>query len=329
VSDVVALSEVLSGADAMLREGRSPAGRVWPTGFDPLDPYLSGGLRSRELTLLAGPQGLGKTTFAAQIVRNVVASGRPALLFSFEHDATTLLERFIALEAGLAHGIDAVQLRRIREAMESHDGGGSLAERLVGTTGGVEAIDTVRSYGDKLFLHASNGNTTNLDVVAAEIESVAALAGEPPLVVVDYLQKVVAPGSNSHDVAEHVVEGLKDISLRLDVPVLAIVAADMEGVRDGRRMKIHHMRGSSALAYEADVILVMNDKYDVVARHHLVYNTGNAERFHDFAVVSIEKNRSGLDSIDLEFRKRFEQGRFDQVGQPVSETLVDERMFVQ
>ncbi len=45
-------------------------------------------------------------------------------------------------------------------------------------------------------------------------------------------------------------------------------------------------------------------------------------------MVTIEKNRSGLDKIDLEFRKRFEQGRFETAGNAVSEQLVDERVFV-
>ena len=73
----------------------------------------------------------------------------------------------------------------------------------------------------------------------------------------------------------------------------------------------------------------MNDKYDVVARHHLVYDVSNAERFRNFAVMSIEKNRYGLDRIDLEFRKRFEQGRFEPEGSVVSEQLVDERVYVE
>jgi replicative DNA helicase len=329
VTEVVSLSDVLAGADALLRTGGTPAGRVWPTGFDPLDAYLGGGLRSRELTLLAGPQGLGKTTFATQIARNVVVQGRPALIFSFEHDTTTLLERFIALEAGLASGLDAVQLRRIREALEATEAGVGLAERLAGTPGGAEAVAAVAAYGDRLFLHRSSGGSTNLEAIVAEVDRVMAATGEAPLVVVDYLQKVAAPELDpAHDLAEHIVEGLKDLALERDLPVLAIVASDMEGVREGRRMMIHHMRGSSALAYEADLILVMNDKFDIVARHHLVYNTGNAERFRDWVVVSIEKNRTGLDRIDVEFRKRFEQGRFDAEGQPVGEQLVDERVFV-
>ena len=53
------LSAVLEQADRRVQEGAYPASRIWPTGFDPLDQALSGGLRSGELVLLGGPQGLG------------------------------------------------------------------------------------------------------------------------------------------------------------------------------------------------------------------------------------------------------------------------------
>ena len=83
------------------------------------------------------------------------------------------------------------------------------------------------------------------------------------------------------------------------------------------------------MAYEPDVVLILNDKFDVVARHHLVYDLGNAERFRGWVVLTIEKNRGGLNGVDLEFRKRFEQSRFEVGGQRVDEQLVDERVFVE
>ena len=111
--------------------------------------------------------------------------------------------------------------------------------------------------------------------------------------------------------------------------MLAVVAADKAGLAQLGRLRIYHLRGSSALAYEADVVLMVNDKYDVVARHHLVYDVGNAERFRAHVVLTIEKNRSGLDKIDLEFRKVFEQGRFDTDGNIVAEQLMDERVYTE
>jgi hypothetical protein len=46
-------------------------------------------------------------------------------------------------------------------------------------------------------------------------------------------------------------------------------------------------------------------------------------------VLTIEKNRNGRQGIDVEFQKRFDQGRFDMHGQIVTEQLVDERVFIE
>ena len=107
------------------------------------------------------------------------------------------------------------------------------------------------------------------------------------------------------------------------------MASDKEGLASGKRMRVANMRGSSALAYEADTVLLLNNKYDVVARHHLVYDMGNVERFRNWAVLTIEKNRNGRSAVDLEFQKRFDQGRFETPAVRSCEQLVDERVFVE
>jgi replicative DNA helicase len=327
---VVSLASVLERTDAVVREGRSAGAAVYPTGFTPLDTYLGGGLRAGELTLLGGPQGLGKTTMALQVARNAAQSGRDVVYFSFEHDDVNLLTRLVALEAGLRNGNEAVSLRSIRQAVDATDAAEGLAGRLGGLGGGADAVKAVSEYAERFAVHRSDGRTTSPEVVS-KVVSAYTKKKRHPLVVVDYIQKLAVPGGPETEAERTtvVVEGLKDLALQLGVPVLAIVAADKEGLATTGRLRIHHLRGTSALAYEADVVLMINDKYDVVARHHLVYDVGNAERFRGWVVVTIEKNRSGLDRIDLEFRKVFEQARFDPEGAPVAEQLVDERVFVE
>ncbi len=173
--------------------------------------------------------------------------------------------------------------------------------------------------------------TTDLGEIGSLVRTVTERTGRPPLVAVDYLQKVAVPGLSLDEEQRlgRIVEGLKDLALAADLAVVAVSSADREGLMSGRRLRINGLRGAQVIAYEADVVVVMNEKYDVVARHHLVYDTTSAERYRNWIVVSIEKNRSGLDRIDLEFRKRFEQGRFELDGQPVAEQLVDERVFVE
>jgi replicative DNA helicase len=326
----MSLAGVLDEANAALRGGRSAAPRVWPTGFDPLDAYLGGGLRAGELTLIGGPQGLGKTTWALQMMRNMAVAGAGVAYFSFEHDRQTLLERLICIESGERDGVEGLKLRQVRQALEATGVKGDLAARLEKAPGGADAVKAVTEWAELVGLHRSNGATTSIEVISRFVEQ-AAKKGSSPVVVVDYLQKVAVPNSDlpESERVTLVVEGLKDIALQFSVPVVAIVAADREGISAGKRLRVHHLRGSSALAYEPDVVLILNDKFDVVARHHLVYDVGNAERFRDWAVLSVEKNRTGLDRIDLEFHKRFEQGRFDTVGKPVSEQLIDERVFVE
>jgi replicative DNA helicase len=326
------LTGVLEQADYRVRAGSHAQARVWPSGFDILVTHLSGGFRSGELVLLGGPQGLGKTTWALQVGRNVARSGRSVLVFSYEHDLQTLLIRLVALEAGLLGGPDAPSLNRVRQTFEAADGlTGSLAERLADTDGGAKAIEVVQEYADRLILHRSTGSSTGVPEFRAAVRKVHEDTGQLPLVIVDYLQKVHVDGSipEEDERVTQVVEGLKDMALDEDVPVLAIVAADKAGIQQGKRMRVNNMRGSSALAYEADTVLILNDKYDVVARHHLVYNVGNVERFRHWAVMTIEKNRNGQAGADLEFYKRFEQSRFDPDGQIVAEQLTDERVFVE
>ncbi len=326
---VLSLREVLTRTDAAAKRGESAGATVYPTGFTPLDTYLGGGLRSGELTLLGGPQGLGKTTMALQIARNAAIAGHDVVYFSFEHDEMNLLTRLVALEAGLREGSSAVSLKTIRQAVDATDtSADGLAGRLAGPGGGADAVKAVAAYADRFLIHRS-GKGTSADVIHDVVAGYARDGAQRPIVVVDYIQKVLATQETEDERTTTIVEALKDLALELDVPVLAIVAADKEGLAKSGRLRIFHLRGSSALAYEADVVLMLNDKYDVVARHHLVYDVANAERFRGWVVVTIEKNRSGLDRIDLEFRKVFDQGRFDPDGTPVAEQLLDERVYVE
>jgi replicative DNA helicase len=316
----------LARSDERMLTGRNAAGRVWKTGFGGLDPLIGGGMRAGSLILLAGPQGLGKSTFALQVARNNAATGRPVLYFSYEHDAEDMTQKLIAMEAGELDDSDQVRMTSIRSIFDDL-WVSSLDHRLESVPSGVEALARVSHYSEMLFVHRSTGTRTDLAAIQAAIEAVRELAGTTPLVIVDYLQKVKSSRTDDDERSTEVVEGLKDIAIDISAPVLAIAAAEKEALRSGRRMRANDLRGSSALAYEADVVLVLNNKFDIVARHHLTYNLSNAERFRDYAVLTVEKNRFGRDGVTMQFRTRFDQGRYEAEGTEVKEQLIDERVF--
>ena len=322
------LTTLLGDTDEALRRGAPAGARVWPTGFPLLDQALTGGLRSGELALLGGSHGEGKTTIGLQMVRNAVAAGGVGVVFSYEHEAHTLLERLVSLEAAERVGHAAARVHQVRNAFEGGSGGLSLAQLLGGLNGGQEAYAALTAYGDRLHIHESSGATTTLDEVSAVIKRVAERAGDAPMVLLDYLQKVPMLEAEEEARITAVAEGLKDMALEIGSPIMAVSAADKDALVAGHRMRTHDLRGSSSLAYEADVVMLLGDKASIVSREHLVYDLGNMERFKQMSVLSLEKNRHGRSGMALEFLKDFEHGRFDTRGDAVSERLIDERVIL-
>jgi replicative DNA helicase len=326
---IVSVRGVLQQLDGEVRSGRVNGLRGIPTGFSPLDSYLHGGLRVGELFLVGGAQAVGKSTWALQVGRHVAANRHGRVLYvCYEHSEGFLLERLLAMESALAGHEDPVGVGDLRDvlAVRAGDERRGLGE-LLGELGNVQPVlQRLAGYEERLFLVKAGALTT--------VEAIGSLAracpGSGPLVViVDYLQKVsVYPDPPSEEEqARRVVEGLKELAMSQSVVVLAVVAADAEGVK-AQRMRIHHLRGDAALAYEADVVLVLNDKHRAVARHHIVYHPNVADGFRNWVVFSLEKNRGGVNGVDFELRKRFAHACFDPVGGFVREQLVDGRLYL-
>src|SRR5260221_5471350 len=94
------LSQVLNDANDQVVRGDLSDYVPLPTGFDPLDGLIGGGLRKTELVLLGGAQGIGKTIATLQIARNIAM--RPdqfAFYLSYEHTETHLINRLLWMES--------------------------------------------------------------------------------------------------------------------------------------------------------------------------------------------------------------------------------------
>ena len=309
-----------------------------PLGMLPLDRMLGGGLRPGELMLIGGAQGTGKTTMALQMARNIAASGQAYVLYvNFEHDDSDMLNRLIAMESALPHlpntkpSTGAVKITDVRaEVIRSwaRAGEGEAAD-LAASPKLRPAIERIARYGNNLYLLRGSATASTVDNLRELIDMHRRKSGERRMVlVVDYLQKVPQipePPSETEKVT-FVVNGLKDIALTEKVPTIAIVAADKEGLK-AARLRNHHLRGSSAINYEADVILILNEKYQIVAKVNIEFNPYQAQRFRDWIIASVEKNRSGMDNLDIEYHKHFDFSCFDPTGRPVQEKLIEERLY--
>lgn len=322
------VASVLEDLDEEIRSGSAAELVPIATHFTPLDSVLAGGIRAGELMLIGGTPGVGKTIATLQMARNMAMSGITAVYACYEHEESALLGRLLALELGeLPHATDDAEMEKLRFGIQEVAAGSGRGLREVLDSGDLirRAYEHIETYAHNLWLVKASGAHTG----TGELEDMTLERADGGKVVlfVDYLQKVsVRP--EPPDEAEKVTritEELKDIALRNKFPVVCVVAADREGLRS-KRLRMHHLRGSSALAYEADAVLILNDKFNSVSKVHLAYDPIRAATFRDWTIFTLEKNRGGPNLVDLEFKKDFVYYRFDPVGGMVEEKLVDERI---
>jgi replicative DNA helicase len=323
------LAEVLATASDELAGGKIGHMHPLPTGFSPLDDVLNGGMRPGDLFVIGGPSGVGKTVFSLQVARNVVANdpSATAMYICYEHDRAHLMMRLLCMEsASLGLGDAALTLRRIGALMlESAQGG--LLRRLRVDPVYSAVVARIEKYADRFHLVKASGIQTNLDQIRMWVRRLSA-GGPRPFLVVDYLQKIPVEHSaplQESELTTYVAQGLKEMAMSVGVCILAIAASDRSGLQS-KRMRLHDMRGSSAIQYEADIGAVLNNKFDIVSREHLLYNPAHAEAIRNWVVVSVEKNRSGRSGVDVEFLLDAAHFHIDPRGSYVRDRLIDDRL---
>jgi replicative DNA helicase len=320
------LSAYLDDLDRSLQAGELRELASVRTGYLALDERIGGGLSPGDLLLLAGAPGVGKTVATLQWARNMARSGVRTLYVCYEHDELTLLTRLLGLEVGeVDPGFAARDLQqRLHAAGANHQ---SLEDALGDDPTYSLALASLRGYADNLVLVRASGAHTTIGHIAELVDLHLGDPSVPAAVFVDYLQKIALhpePATEGEKVTR-LIESLKDLALDREVPVVCISAVGFDGMT-ASRIRLHHLRGSSALAFESDVVVLMNEKLKSISRVHLAYDAHAEKKFKDQVVFTIEKNRGGPNLVDLEFRKDFRNFRFDPDGGVVAERLVSERL---
>src|SRR5690606_33267232 len=219
--------------------------------------------------------------------------------------------------------------QRAKEFMGRDGGGGSLQAILRDNPRTASALARMQRYADRLILLKASPSVTNLNAIKEMTARLCEATGGNVTLFVDYLQKVAVHPERPRDENDKVtiiVEGLKDIGLTLDIPVWSIVAADREGLKS-KRIHLFHLRGSSALDYESDIALIMNNKYQIMSKDHVAFNPYTAKQFRDWVVFTIEKNRAGRSMQDMEFQLYGQHFAFDPKGQKVQQQLIDDKVI--
>lgn len=293
---------------------------VISTGFEPLDSALDGGLRTGDLVLIGGLPGIGKTVATLQWARHIASSGLPVVYACYEHDESSLFSRLLLSEVGdLAEASgDSTTSETRRAAITAGSDPRELGEIVQGSLVLRAARARMQAYGDELLL--CSASPTDLDIAALD-KLLTERAGNTAILFVDHLQKVSSANGAEHTVEEIAVE-LKSLAMRHGIAVVGVVGASA-GALGLRRLRLQHLQDAEGIGYEADLVIMLNDKITAVSNRHTAFDTVRADTFRGIVVMSIEKNRNGPSGIDLEYRKDFSHYRFSPVGSVLEEQLID------
>ncbi len=169
-----------------------------PSGFPSLDRLIGGGFRQRDLIVLGGDVGSGKSALALAIALRAASAGHRVSFFSGEMDEDRLMERALALEARVT--VDDLRCASLSEAQRAAVGAAALKFR-------------------DLALHVHPVVGQDFDEAVAPV-----LEEDPALVIVDYLQLVPPPIARVTQDEDHAsaVRSLKALALNRRIVCLVV-----------------------------------------------------------------------------------------------------------
>jgi replicative DNA helicase len=220
-------------------QNRESAYTGLPTGFRDVDA-LTSGLQAGNLVVLAARPGVGKSSFATNLARNVSVGGAPAAIFSLEMSRWEIGMRLLCAEA-------KVPWDRIRN-------------KRVGPEDWSRVVQAAEILHDAPLTIVDSGNVTLVDI-RAKARRMRTRRQGLSLIIVDYLQLMAhhrRVDNRQQEIAE-ISRGLKLLAKELEIPVIAVSQLNRDPERrQDKRPQLSDLRESGAIEQDADVVMFIH-----------------------------------------------------------------------
>lgn len=206
-----------------------------PSGIGELDKMITG-LNKSDLIILGARPGMGKTSFALNIARNVASSGRTVCFFSLEMTRDQLAQRVLSSEAGIK------------------------SEKM--RTGELEGDEWTRlaQAGDQLSKTELYFDETS-DITVQQMKAKLRRMRKVDLVIIDYLGLMhsAKPTDNRVQEVSEITRSLKIMAKELKVPVIACAQLSRATEAKGKSHKpaLADLRDSGSIEQDADIVLFL------------------------------------------------------------------------
>ncbi|WP_418965759.1 replicative DNA helicase [Cetobacterium sp.] len=274
--DIVSLKEVVTNEFERLEQLLQNKGVTTgiSSGFKHFDEMTSG-FHPSDLVILAARPSMGKTAFALNLALNAaMKADKGVLVFSLEMSSSQLLQRLLAIEAGIG-------LQKIRNGFLGEDDWGKL-----GIASGKLANAEIN------IADVPNVNVLEIRSIARRLKA----AGKLDMILIDYLQLIKGTSGKSDNRQQEISDisrSLKGIARELDIPIIALSQLSRAPEqRADRRPMLSDLRESGAIEQDADmVVFLYRDDY---------YNDESEQK--GITEVIIGKQRNGpVGTVNLKF----------------------------
>ncbi|HEX5710218.1 MAG TPA: replicative DNA helicase, partial [Sulfuricurvum sp.] len=213
------------------------------TGYAELNKMTTG-FGKGDLVIVAARPAMGKTSFALNMVQNLLEKGKGVAFFSLEMPAEQLMLRLLSVQT-------SIQLQRLRV-------GDMTPEEYKRLN---DAVDKMRH--SKLFV--DDHGSVNIHQLRSKLRKLKSRHPEIELAVIDYLQIMNGTGGKDrHLEVSEISRGLKMLARELEIPIVALsqLNRSLESRSDKRPM-LSDIRESGSIEQDADIILFVyrNDVY--------------------------------------------------------------------
>ena len=234
-----------------------------PSCYPDLDKIIEG-FGNGQLILIAGNTGMGKTTFALNIIYNLaVTHNLPVGLFSLEMTSEEILFKLISKDS-------SVPLKQI-------------------TSGMVDADEYTKVYGsikslEKKSLIIDETSSMTISTLRMRARRMKEMHGIK-MIVIDYLQLLSGSTRSENRNVEvgQISRGLKTLAKELRIPIIALAQLSRKAKdKENKRPLLSDLRESGSLEQDADKVLFVH-RPEYFDAHD---KPGQAE-------IMVSKNRQG------------------------------------
>lgn len=250
-----------------------------PTGFNAIDSLLNG-LQPTDLIIIAARPGMGKSSLAMQIGKQVSETGNPVGAFLLEMSNKQTVERLAVSETE----VDSEKVKK-----------GKLVDyEVTRMIDGLGKLSSLPIYLD---------DTPMLNIVELRARAMRMKTKyKVKLIIIDYLQLIrglsTKNGNREQEIAL-IARTLKGMAKELEIPIIALsqLSRSVETRGGDKRPQLSDLRESGSLEQDSDVVVFLYRP-----EYYKITVDSDGMPTHGLCEVIVAKHRNGsTDTVKLKF----------------------------